>query len=246
MTKLIMANLNQGFLADDGRVDNARLTNQAAALAKQDTQLGFMTELPYAKLIQIFRGGPTSLNLICEGGAETVINRVVRDETAIDYDIWNAALKWLQGERDFNTAYIVLSGKMNAYTDASEDSDAFKAFQASYPSLYKMHSLSLVSDLVYQIRLHFDSTDLQNRVQTFNSNFNGKLVAHASGPDIWITAFDASYQTAINNLTDDLDTPLDSVTVINAPAEDDPIASVMGTPDDQDGYAAIDKIIADD
>ncbi|UQS86284.1 HAD hydrolase family protein [Nicoliella spurrieriana] len=240
MKKLLLADLDHGFLSATDQLDKSRLNQQLAALATQGVQMGFMTVLPYAKLIQILRGIQAPVTLICEGGAQTVNDRVVTGDIPIDYDTWTDALQWLQGQRDFNTAYVVLSGKMNAYTDAHDDNSAAQAFSQIYPSLYQMSDLTLVGDTVYQMSLYFANGDLQTLAQTFNSHFNGRLVAVASEHLLWITAFEASYANAIDQLSTELELPDQAVVMLTQQAGTDPIDAIMGT-EPVDGYDAIDQ-----
>ncbi|MHA8110176.1 HAD hydrolase family protein [Lactobacillaceae bacterium Melli_B4] len=244
MTKLILADLNLGFITDDGQIDTARLNQQLNQLNQQQKQLGFLTELPYSKLLQLFQNVSTSLAFICESGAETVYQHVVRDEQVIDYDIWHQALQWIQTERDFNTAYVVLSGKMNAYTDAAADSDAYRQFQTTYPSLYPVNHLDSVGDLIYQMRLDFNDDDLENRAQTFNNHFNGKLIAHAVDNHLYITAYEASYPNAIAGLAAELDIDEhQDVEVVSRADQQNPIDQLVADDMADNGYDVIDELI---
>ncbi|MEJ6399715.1 HAD hydrolase family protein [Nicoliella lavandulae] len=242
MTKLILADLDHGFETRTDQIGQSRLNEQMTKLAAQGTKLGFLTANSYAKVIQQFKGMQAPAVVVCERGAETIVDRVVKDEATIDYHIWQSALQWVQSNRDFNTAYIVLSGKLNAYTDATPDSKAYPQIKAEYPSRYQIKNIELVSDLVYQIRLIFDDDqEIENKAQTFNNHFNGKLVAHALGNQIAITAVEASYANSIDGLKTELSLNDADVTVIND--HSDAIDQLFDDPATKSGYDAIDQLI---
>ena len=202
MVKVIASDMDGTFLNDQSEFDTEAFQVQLDQMKDKGMHFICATSNTYAHSLRQFSQNSGPIAYVCDNGAHVIDDRgVTVFEDAIDPLLLRQIIEFLQTDRDFVGAEIILAGRNGSYCNLPAESDRFKDSQNFYEDLQSVGDLTMIFDAIYKVDLMVDGANAVQMARTVRQQFANKVNAVSSGMNgVDIMNFDINKANGVQEL----------------------------------------------